>query len=104
MAAAGQQVYSGAVAPLSGASAAPAAGPMQAKRQKGEEKTKSAGLGRQPELIHEAPQRWGLGRRFKNWRSLKAKTGLSQKKNDVLARMDQDMFMTTDEYEDEDED
>ena len=53
MAAAGEQVYGGAVMPLSTASAAPAAGPMQAKRGGNQEQERSPLAG--PELIHEKP-------------------------------------------------
>ena len=53
MAAAGEQVYGGAVMPLATASAAPAAGPMQAKRGGNQEQERSPLAG--PELIHEKP-------------------------------------------------
>ena len=53
MSAGGDPVYGGAVAPLSAASAAPMAGPMQASRG-GRASTRRAG----PELIHEKPT-WG---------------------------------------------
>ena len=63
MAAAGEQVYGGAVMPLSTASAAPAAGPMQAKRGGNQEQERSPLAG--PELIYERDT-WSDARN--NWK------------------------------------
>ena len=63
MAAAGEQVYGGAVMPLSTASAAPAAGPMQAKRGGNQEPQRSPLAG--PELIYERDT-WSDARN--NWK------------------------------------
>ena len=68
MAAAGEQIYGGAAAPLSMASAAPAAGPMQAKRGGNQEQQRSPVAG--PELIHERASwrdaRYDWKHRFEN--------------------------------------
>ena len=107
MAAAGEQVYSGPVtAPLSAASAAPASGPMQAKKNKDakrEEDDDSDGLQEydrtgaaeplfpmnEDKTWRQAHSEWKKKRDKKN--RLKQKTGLSNKKKDIQARMDADM-------------
>ena len=63
MAAAGEQIYGGAAAPLTMASAAPAAGPMQAKRGGNQEPQRSPLAG--PELIYERDT-WSDARN--NWK------------------------------------
>ncbi|MBR1496958.1 MAG: DUF4157 domain-containing protein [Oscillospiraceae bacterium] len=76
---AGEGVHSGATAPLSTASAAPAAGPMQAKRDRGEQQVideePNGALLHRPERWQDA--RWSLGKRFRNWYSTKKKNGLT---------------------------
>ena len=95
MAARGERItagYGGATAPLSSASAASAAAPMQAKSGKQEERPKFKNIN----LLqnNEPRRRWGYGKRFWNWLRFGLfgkSTGLDNSKNVVNARMEQDM-------------
>ena len=118
MAARGESVYGGAAAPLSAASAAPAAGPMQAMKDKKMNDKEKAELDRLEEqreefkgtdnydqeqedryneLNHKAMDevyrgaKWGLGKRMKNWFSNWKRTGLSNRRKNIQARMNAEM-------------
>ena len=86
MAASGEQIYGGATMPLTSASAAPAAGPMQAKRSGNQEQQRSPVAG--PELIHEKPS-WGDARY--DWKH--------RFNNEGGRRMREEMMPTAAEYE-----
>ena len=127
MAARGESVYGGASAPLSAASAAPAAGPMQAMRDREQEEMERLGESRAElkdkgqfdqaqedryhHLRHKAMDedyrgaKWGLGKRIKNWFRTRKTTGLSNKRMDVNTRMNldmMDMFSMENEQRDDD--